>query len=69
MSPDSNEYKSFIDEAFEMFINDQKTKLLLSLVPPAQPPELVQTLLRAAFDSGAATSLVHVLKKSLEGRS
>jgi hypothetical protein len=40
-------------EAFERWMRSPTTKLIISLIPPGQHPEVLQTLLREAFDFGA----------------
>lgn len=45
------------ERSFEQWIRRPETKLLLSMLPGStQPPELVQTLLRSAFDFGVQSA-------------
>lgn len=39
--------------AFDKFLTRSEVKLLVSMVPATEPPELLRTLLRNAFDAGA----------------
>lgn len=44
------------DAGFSAWMRKPETKLLLSMLPGStQPPELVATLLRSAFDAGAGS--------------
>lgn len=38
--------------AFDKFLQEPMVKLGLSMLPPAQDPDLVKNLLRSAFDAG-----------------
>jgi hypothetical protein len=44
--------KELGDRSFALWMGRPETKLVISLLPPAQPPEALQTLLRSAFDGG-----------------
>lgn len=41
-------------EHFDRFMSNDQTKVLVSMVPPTQPPELLITLMRAAFNNGSS---------------
>lgn len=38
--------------SFDEFMSGPATQLLMSMVPPSQPPELLITLIRSAFEAG-----------------
>lgn len=42
------------EEGFAEFLKSPPVKMLISLVPPTQPPEVLETLLRAAFMDGCS---------------
>lgn len=48
-------------EAFDEFMRREEAKLFVSMVPPTQPPELVVTLLRSAFNAGHDAGLVELM--------
>ena len=47
--------------AYQDFLGKPETKILLSMVPAFEPPELMQTLMRSAFDAGSAQGTVSVM--------
>lgn len=51
------------DEGFARFMAAQPVKLMLSLVQPAPgaPPEVMETLLRSAFDAGVQTGTSNIM--------
>lgn len=59
------------EKGFNAFMENPMTKLVLSLIPAAENPDAVKTLLRQAFESGINTGecvilesfLKHVIKK------
>lgn len=44
---------AFSQEIFAKMLERPEIKLLISMVPASEPPELLQTLLRTMFDAGA----------------
>jgi hypothetical protein len=54
------------DRAFEAHLNSPMTKVLISLVPASEPPEVFMTLLRSFFDLGLSVgtgaSLLEITK-------
>jgi hypothetical protein len=44
--------KATQEAAFQRFMTKPETKLLVSMVPQANPPEAIETLLRSSFDAG-----------------
>lgn len=43
-----------LERSFTVFMAKPETKMLLSLIPPLNPPELLHTLLKGAFEAGFA---------------
>lgn len=41
-----------LEQGFKAYMSRPEVKMLVSIVPALQPPELLQTLLKSAFDSG-----------------
>lgn len=62
---------------FRELMSQPHMKLMISLIPPSQPPELVETLVKTmfdkGFDSGVGTVVLHmtdeVLRKIQGGES
>lgn len=54
LSPEARKAKRDTEAkaSFATFMERSETKLLLSMVPAADQPELIQTLMRSAFDAG-----------------
>lgn len=44
-------------DGFRDWLATPTVQLMLSLIPPAHPPEVVKTLLRECFESGMRTGL------------
>ena len=51
------------DKAFADYLAKPETKLMLSMVSPQENPDLLQTLLRGAFDSGHSAGQGNVLSE------
>ena len=52
--------------SFDRFLEKQETKLLLSMIPEAQNPDVVKTALRSAFDAGVSSGAGEILGSMLE---
>ncbi len=57
-----------VDE-FIAYMNSPATKLLISMIPACQPPELVETLLRATYERGFEIGVSAVALPMLEARA
>lgn len=59
-------------KGFEKWISNPQTKLLISMIKATEPPELVTTLLRTAFedgvDIGAGTMVAQLTIAMMEAR-
>lgn len=51
--------------SFQAWLEKSETKLLMSMIPPANTPELLPTLLRSAFDAGNSSGQGAVLGEML----
>lgn len=51
---------------FQDFLESPPIKLLLSMIPAANPPETVVTVLRQAWDAGEANGLMYAAVQILE---
>ena len=56
-----DEHRAEKERDFQQFLSRPDTKMMLSLVPPSEPPEALQTLLRAAFESGVGSGMSYVM--------
>lgn len=54
------------EKEFNNFMTKPETKLMLSLVPPSENPDVMQTLLRAAFKAGVNAGAGDILGDLLE---
>lgn len=50
------------NEAFEKFLSNPTTQLLISLIPPSQTEDAVKTVLLTAFDAGYSIGLGRAVK-------
>jgi hypothetical protein len=48
-------------QAFEEWLRSRPVVLMISLVPATQPPEVLQTLLREAFENGSRVGVMVVM--------
>jgi hypothetical protein len=53
------------EKGFADFMAKAETKLLVSMVPPMENPDLMKTLLRAAFDAGHGSGQGNILVEML----
>jgi hypothetical protein len=62
--------KELADRAFADFMGKAETKLIVSLCPPSDNPDVMITLLRSAFDAGhtagAGDAMVDILDAMLK---
>ncbi len=58
--------RSNCNKALAEFLTGPQTKLLMSLVPETNPPELLSTLLRAAFETGHAAGIADMTVMLIE---
>lgn len=58
--------KATADRNFNAFMEKQETKLVVSMLPPANPPEALSTLLRMAFEAGSNSGASDVLGDIVE---
>jgi hypothetical protein len=56
-----------IKAAFDKFMSSETTKLMVSMVPPTEPRELLVTLLRSAFETGATTGMAVTMQSLFDG--
>jgi hypothetical protein len=54
-------HEQHISARFERWLREPTVRLLVSMIPPGPAPELVQTLLREAYTSGADASMGFVV--------
>lgn len=56
------------DEQFRRFMGRNEVKLMISMIPPTQPREVLATLLESAFTNGAVFGVTmaaaEILKKA-----
>lgn len=52
---------------FAEWMSKPETKLMLSMVPPVENPDVLQTLLRGAFDAGHNSGQGNILVEMLTG--
>ena len=69
------EVEATFKAAFDRFMSQPTTKLMFSMVPPTEPPELLATLVRSAFETGATigfttsmSMMTEELVRSIKGR-
>ena len=43
---------SSMKEGFDRFMNNNSIRLLISMIPPSDKPDIIETLLKEAFNSG-----------------
>lgn len=61
------------EEGFRLFMQDPMVKALISMIPPVpNSPEIVQTVIKAAFDAGFRVGngamLIDIMKAMAKGR-
>lgn len=56
------EFNDCVEPQFKEFLKMPMIQLMMSLIPPTEPPELLVTLLRSAFEAGQAGSLAALAK-------
>ena len=54
------------DQGFGSFLNQPATRLLLSMIPPAENPDVLQTLLKECFESGHDNGSMTVIMTMVE---
>ena len=58
--------KAADDAAFRLHLASPEAKLIVSLIPASEPPEVVEIALRAAFDSGISHGTTQLLGVMLD---
>ena len=54
------------ERAFQDFLASPLAQLSISLIPETNPPELLQKILRAAFNAGRANGQVQVISELVD---
>jgi hypothetical protein len=54
------------NEAYERWLYSPTVKLMVSMIPPASPPETLQTLLREAYEFGMHMGRTQIASEILD---
>ena len=66
------EMKGHQKESFRRFMEQQSTRMMISLIPATEKAEFLETLLLSAFEagfgSGSAVTSIHIMESVLKRR-
>lgn len=62
----ADEVKAEAHRGYAAWLAQPEVRLLLSMIPKTEPPELVQTVMRSAFEAGASAGMGAVMFKLVE---